>query len=759
MDIAKSLVCLLLFLGAVFGAVWPIASRGEVDWLLDMDIRGGVQIVYRADFSKLPPHQQTTAERRRLMESSHLRLDARLAKFQGADVRVQRLGKDRLLVEVPGVDNIAQVRADLGHPKVVNFARVTSVAPQRDETHPYEWNLGDSTLGFAVADRTDLGGQILYEQMEVELDASPDEKGFRKYQVSLPLDVSGTGKISVLTNAAFDHPVEIASGTEPIPLIAFFLDDEPQDVFLVKDRAIRQGALTQPDHASAETLKKLLSSGPMPIPFSVDSEHSIHPLVGRSLQTKGVLALLFSVVLLIVFVALCYLDRPWFIFVYSLTLLFWFLCFLTMANLHLFRISLLQLAGFALLLGMNTDSLVLVFEDLREHGEDRRFRLDLVGEAFKTEWSVIFWGMLTTVAMVLPLMFQGGVFADYVKLILLGMVINVLGFIFARLLMALPISAEISKLRFPLRGIVHWFSRLDLTGQWYFRATAVLVPLALIAVFLYPRIPVAPIFAGGKAIELRFDRPVQRLAFEEQVKQLFGASAETLTEGDDEGIRWALVKLPQGTSGEDRFVSSLETSLGVTPSLSSVQEISRSLVAQTKLKVSFEMFLGLLALLVISVVIYNLTAGWLVFVALLHDLLLCLGAMALLRIHLDLPAIAALSVVIGYSANDSIVILHKLKELKLQREAARRKELDPLNEEDRSILSGLRLENLRRIPARVLITSLTTALPMLIMALFVGGVFWGYSMILLAGIVFGTLSSIYIVGRSQPLTGYVKYSS
>ncbi|HBL26758.1 MAG TPA: hypothetical protein DD490_07985, partial [Acidobacteria bacterium] len=422
MAAAKSLACLLLFLGAVLGAVWPIASRGGIDWPLDMDIRGGVQITYRADFSQLPPHQQVEAEKKRLMDLSHLRLDSRLAKFQGADLRVQRLGGDRLLVEVPGVDNIAQVKADLGHPKVVNFARVTSVARQRDEAHPYEWNLGGDTLAFAVGDRTNLGGQILYDQMEVGLDTDLEKAGPRKYQVSLPLDPAGTTQIAFLTNKAFDHPVEVVPGAEPVPLIAFFLDNEPQDVFLVRDRGIQQGALTQPDRVSADNLKKLLSSGPMPVPFTVDSEHSIHPLVGRTLQERGVIALLTSVVLLIIFVALCYLDRPWFVFVYTITLLFWFLCFVAAANLHLFRINLLQLAGFALLLGMNTDSLVLVFEDLREHGDDRRFRLDLVGEAFKTEWSVIFWGMITTVVMVLPLIFQGGIFADYVKLVGLGMV-------------------------------------------------------------------------------------------------------------------------------------------------------------------------------------------------------------------------------------------------------------------------------------------------------------------------------------------------
>ncbi len=752
MDVLKSILCLILFFGVLIGAVWPILNEGEVNWLLDMDIRGGVQIVYQADFSGLELERQTPEEKQRLMALSHLRLDSRLSNFQGADVRVQVLGEDRLMVEVPGIQNIAKVKTDLGEPKVVYFARVTSVADQSDEDHTRT----ESGTWFALDEKISLGGNILYDQMSI---LPGKDEGKPCYRLSLPLDQEGANRMAMLTTEAFDKPAPHPWGSEPIPLVALVLDNELKDTFHVRDRGIRQGSITLRSKRDAEVLKKLLSSGPMPIPFKVYSERSISPTVGKAFQDKGIVALILSILILVVFIGTCYADRPWFLFVYAITIFFWFLCLIILANLQLLRISLLQLAGFALLLGMNTDALVLVFQDLQPTGESReRFRMDLVGKAFKTQWMVILWGMITTVVVIVPLAMQGGIFKDYVKLIAMGMMINVLGFIFARLLMSLQIAEQLARLRVAPIGLAKIFSRIDLTGTLYRRVAPILVVIALVAIVAFPRIPVAPIFAGGKALEVEFDQPVSVDILQTELGDLLGKEAQVMTENLGGETKWAMVKFPSDVAVQEQEVlDRLESSLGTAPHLASIQDISRALVSSTRLKVSFEMIIGLLALLAISFVIYNMEAGAMIFIALVHDLALCLGTMAIFRISLDLPAIAALALVAGYSINDSIVILHKLKQVKLDREAEVGS-IDPTLAENKALIANLRVENLRNIPARVVITSLTTVLPMLIVALFVGGMFWDYGIVVLSGVIFGTLSSIYIVGRIEPGVGFLSFS-
>jgi len=761
MTALKTTLCLVLFFGTLVWAAWPIVQEGEVDWLYDMDIRGGVQIVYKADFSQLPTERQTLEEKQRLMDLSHLRLDARLANFQGVDVRVQRLGEDRLLVEVPGISNIAQVKADLGQPKVVYFARVRSLATSADDEHTHSSRLGSQEVWLAVGDKVSLGGNILYDAMKIQPGRPAESKQHRiVYRLSLPLDRDGEERMSKLTSEAWDEPATLPDGSPAVPLIALFLDDDLADIFVVRDRAIRQGAITSPSEVDAENLKGLLSSGPMPLPFEVYSERSISPLIGSELQEKGVFALILSIVLLIAFIGLCYLDRPWFLLVYGVTLFFWFLCLVILANLHFLRISTLQLAGFALLLGMNTDAMVLVFEDLQPSaGQKEKFRLDLVGKAFKAEWMVIFWGMFTTVVVIVPLAMQGGIFTDYVKLIAMGMVINVIGFAFARLIMSLPVAEELSRLRLASAGWAKTLAKVNLTGRRYRRVAPILAVLSVIAVVVYPKIPLAPIFAGGKALEVSFDSPVAIPELQNSLQELLGRSADVMVEAREGQTTWALVKYPAEISVNDQDVlQRLTSSLGVTPSLVAIETVSRTLVSKTRVGVSFEMFIGFLGLIVISVVIYNVRAGGLILLALLHDLVICLGLMAVVRISLDLPAVAALAVVAGYSINDSIVVLHKLKQTKLDKEKELGRELDPTREEDLPILANLRIQNLKNIPARVLITSITTVLPMLMIALLVGGISWDYGLVVLSGVLFGTLSSIYIVGRIVPDRGFVSWS-
>jgi SecD/SecF fusion protein len=753
MNLIKGITCFLLFFGALAGAVWPIVRDGQVNWLYDMDIEGGVQITYKADFSSVPVDSQTPDEKRRLLELSHLRLDSRLANFQGADVRIQTLGDDRLLVEVPGIRDIAKVRADLGKPKVVSFARVSQISLSSDADHKYSWNPdGKTAFWLSIDTPVIVGANVLYDKMAVTANARSTEERSGAYQLSLPLDADGQASLAALTTDAVDKPAQ-AVGMEgmSIPLMALLLDQELQDVFHVTSRGIRDGAISTPTQEGAELLKRLLSSGPMPVRFDVYSERSISPLVGNTLKQKALWALPISLALLFVLMGLAYLERPWFLFVYASTLIFWFLCLVSLANFHLIRISLLQLAGFALLLGMNSDSLVLVFEDLREDfRRERSFKLTLVGKAFKTEWWVIFWGMLTTVAVVIPLAFQKGIFTDFIMLLLFGMAINILGFILARLLMSLDFSAELSLVKIHATGLATLFSRLDFVRFRYAPIGVVLMALAIVALFR-PGIPLSPTFAGGRAIEIAFPSPVAATTVQSELARYFGTGADIRCEESAGTTRWAQAKFPTETQlDEQALLGGLASATSTQPQVISVQEISRSLAGRTWWQVSLNMSLGLAALLVLAFFIYNGKAGFYVAFALAHDFLLCLLAMVVFRVSLDLTTTAALATMVGYSIYDSVVVLHKLRALKLEKEAALGRQLSPFRQEDMNMLKALPRENIRRIPARVVLTSSTAALPLGLMALLAGGVFRDYAVITFAGAIFGTLSSIYFVGRVVP---------
>ncbi|MDT0619160.1 protein translocase subunit SecF [Salinisphaera sp. P385] len=116
--------------------------------------------------------------------------------------------------------------------------------------------------------------------------------------------------------------------------------------------------------------------------------------------------------------------------------------------------------------------------------------------------------------------------------------------------------------------------------------------------------------------------------------------------------------------------------------------------------------------------------------ALAHDVVITLGLFSLLQIEFDLTVIAALLAVIGYSLNDTIVIFDRIRE-----NFRRMRKATP-----QEVVNG----SINQTLARTLMTGLTTLLVLLAL-LFIGGeALEGFSIALIAGVVVGTYSSIYV---------------
>lgn len=119
--------------------------------------------------------------------------------------------------------------------------------------------------------------------------------------------------------------------------------------------------------------------------------------------------------------------------------------------------------------------------------------------------------------------------------------------------------------------------------------------------------------------------------------------------------------------------------------------------------------------------------------ALAHDVLIVLGFFSVLQLEFDLTVLAAILAVIGYSLNDTIVVYDRIREnFRVMRTA------DPLEVINTSLSQTL---------SRTLMTSFTTLLVLIALAVFGGSTIFGFSVALLAGIVVGTYSSIYVAAN------------
>ncbi|MBN1898239.1 MAG: protein translocase subunit SecF [Spirochaetes bacterium] len=117
-------------------------------------------------------------------------------------------------------------------------------------------------------------------------------------------------------------------------------------------------------------------------------------------------------------------------------------------------------------------------------------------------------------------------------------------------------------------------------------------------------------------------------------------------------------------------------------------------------------------------------------VALVHDVLITMGVLSLLHKEINIPIIAALLTIIGYSLNDTIVVFDRIRE-------------------NMKSMHGVGLEeimdsSLKTTLSRTVITSLTTLLAVLALYLFGGPVINDFSFTMLVGIIIGTYSSIFV---------------
>lgn len=128
--------------------------------------------------------------------------------------------------------------------------------------------------------------------------------------------------------------------------------------------------------------------------------------------------------------------------------------------------------------------------------------------------------------------------------------------------------------------------------------------------------------------------------------------------------------------------------------------------------------------------------------ALVHDVIITLGFFSVLQMEFDLTVLAAVLAVIGYSLNDTIVVY------------------DRIRENFRTLRNGSSAEvmniSLNQTLSRTLMTSITTAIVLVALAILGGEIIHNFAIALLIGVGIGTYSSIYVASPIVLALGITK---
>ena len=116
--------------------------------------------------------------------------------------------------------------------------------------------------------------------------------------------------------------------------------------------------------------------------------------------------------------------------------------------------------------------------------------------------------------------------------------------------------------------------------------------------------------------------------------------------------------------------------------------------------------------------------------ALIHDLVIAVGAISLFNIEVNLDILAALLTLLGYSINDTIIIFDRIRE--------------NVQSSKDSLLEDVINDSVSRTLSRTTLTSLTTFFVVATLFVFGGEIIHGFAFTLVVGIIVGTYSSIFI---------------
>lgn len=250
-------------------------------------------------------------------------------------------------------------------------------------------------------------------------------------------------------------------------------------------------------------------------------------------------------------------------------------------------------------------------------------------------------------------------------------------------------------------------------------------------------------FTGGALVEFGFPQPVDaesiretlvEAGFENGVVQNYGAETDLL-------VRMPPVAGVDQSDLGDRIATALnDTFAGV--QLRRSEFVGPTVGEELTEKGGLALLVALGAVMVY--IMWRFTGKFAVgaVVALVHDVIIVVGAFAVFRWTFNLPELAALLAVIGYSLNDTIVVS------------------DRIRENFRTLRRGTSHEiinhSLNQTLGRTLVTSLTTLLVLGALLLAGGEQVSGFATALSIGVLVGTYSSIYVAANVLLTMGITK---
>ncbi|KAB2912038.1 MAG: protein translocase subunit SecD [Dechloromonas sp.] len=331
---------------------------------------------------------------RKAVEQSIEIVRRRIDETGVSEPQIARQGQDRILIQLPGVQDPERIKRLLGQTAKMSFRMVdTSANPQIDRTPPVGTDYLDVEgeapgQKVAVRKKIEVAGENL-----VDAQASSDSRT-GQWVVNFKFDSVGARRFGDVTRENVGKP------------FAIVLDDKVISYPVIREPILGGSGQISGNYtaATANDLAVLLRAGALPAPLTIIEERTVGPDLGADAIRGGIIATLIGFVLVVSYMFVFY-GR--FGFYANVALVVNLVLSLGALSLLQATLTLPGIAGLLLSMGLSVDANVLINERIREETKLGRSPVGALDAGFKRAFSTIIDANFTTLIKMLILFALG----------------------------------------------------------------------------------------------------------------------------------------------------------------------------------------------------------------------------------------------------------------------------------------------------------------------------------------------------------------
>ncbi|ARO28649.1 preprotein translocase subunit SecDF 1 [Rhizobium sp. NXC14] len=629
---------------------------------------------------------------------------------------IQRIGGNRVLVQLPGAQDPSRLRELLGSTAKMSFHML---APNNQPGPGVTMLQDDEGRSYPVLDRVEISGDRLSDA-RVSFDPNT-----REPIVSFRFDSAGATRFAEITRQNVGNP------------FAIVLDNKVLSAPVIREPITGGSGQISGNFSadSATTLAAMLRAGALPAKLTVIEERTVGADLGADAIKMGIYSGIVGFALVAAFIFVLY--GTWGILANVALLIHTILTFsaLTLVGATL---TLPGIAGVVLGIGLAVDANVLINERIREETRKGKGAFAAIDTGFNRAYSTIIDGNMTAlIAAAILFWFGSGPVRGFAVTMALGLIISMFTSVaFVRVAMI-----EITRRRkfkvLNIRPLIP-FSPYDkhiqfMKARFFGVTVSALLSIASVVLFIHPGLNYGVDFRGGIQMSVKTKEAADLAKFREGLDSLGLGEITLQTFGDNNSI---LVRAQRQEGGEEAQTAA------VTKLKAEVAKIDPSATVEgTDVigpKVSGELAsAGILSVVIASIAM--LLYIWARFewpfavgaiVTLVLDVTKAIGFFAITGLDFNLTAIAAILTLVGYSVNDKVVVYDRMREnMRLYKSMPLREIID---------------KSINETLARSLYTNATAFLALVPMAIWGGSAVSSFAIPMVFGILVAGASSIFI---------------